>query len=179
MPLEVAVEAVLRKFVPLEMEVVYEMVTRAAAKLSSVVHILFRNTLLEVVAAEGQTLIVNLAKAWVRDSTLDAEAPCRMWVIEKCSTLLENRYNACNSFAAIRLQRTRKLFRPSTDMSSNHFSTDILRSMGNPFSFFLTHGATASTKMLTGISNNLGATKSSQPSDRSTKNVAAEMFQKQ
>ena len=154
-------EAVLRKFVPLEMEVVYEMVTRAAAKLSSAVHILVRNTFhfSEVAAAEGQTLIVNLAEARVRDSTLDAEAPCRMWVIEKCSTLLENRYNACNSFAAIRLQRTRKLFRPSTDMSSNHFSTDILRSMGNPFSFFLTHGATASTKMLTGISKlgvNLG-----------------------
>ena len=89
-PLEVAVEVLSHdyvvlshNYVPLGLEVVEETVTtvtRAAAEHASVVHTL-RNALLEVevyLAAEGQTLTVNSAKARVRHSALEHETLCHM-----------------------------------------------------------------------------------------------------
>ena len=150
------------------------LVTRAAAEQ---VH----NSFLEVevyLAAKGQTL--NSAKEYKNQLICSHthETLGQLSGVVLCSTLPLCRCNVCNNFSPIRPQRLQKLFRKTTDMHSNQLYSDILRSMGNPFSFFLTHGAAVSTKMLTGISNNLGAMKSSQRSDRSTKNVAAEMLSK-
>ena len=82
--LEVVVEALSRDYVPLELEVLDEMVTRAAAELASVVNTLW-NALLEVVALEGHTSATVL-----------------------CSTLQDCRYNVCNNSSAIRPQRMQK-----------------------------------------------------------------------
>ena len=79
-------EALSRDYVPLELEVLDEMVTRAAAELASVVNTLW-NALLEVVALEGH----SSSGATVL-----------------CSTLQDCRYNVCNNSSAIRPQRMQK-----------------------------------------------------------------------
>ena len=100
-------EALSRDYVPLELEVLDEMVTRAAAELASVVHTL-RNALLEVVAKEGHALTVNSVKALVRYSALAHETLCHTSASVLCSTLQDCRYNVCNNSSAIRPQRMQK-----------------------------------------------------------------------
>ena len=190
--LEVAVEVVSHShnYLVLGLEVVEEtvtMVTRAAAEHASVVHTL-RNALLEVevyLAAKGQTL--NSAKEYKNQLICSHthETLGQLSGVVLCSTLPLCRCNVCNNFSPIRPQRLQKGIpahpKHPTDICSTLCEGETRRSMGNPFSWFPTRdsSATASTKMPTGISNNLGAMKSSQRSDRSSKNFAAEMLQKQ